>query len=60
MLSPYKRVLNDYRTLVVKMGLNMNTCPATKDNSNILVDLEVMLVFHCFMPILNMINKIIK
>jgi hypothetical protein len=47
MLSPCKRVLSEYRTLVVKMGLDMNTCSAAKDNFDMLVDLEVMLAFHC-------------
>jgi hypothetical protein len=60
MLSPCKRVLSEYRTLVVKMGLDMNTCSAAKDNFDMLVDLEVMLAFHCLVPMLEMVNKVIK
>ena len=37
MLSPYKRVFSEYRILVVKMGLNINTCSIAKDNFNMLV-----------------------
>jgi hypothetical protein len=60
MLSPCKRVLSEYRTLVVKMGLDMNTCSAAKDNFDMLVDLEIMLAFHYLVPMLEMVNKVIK
>jgi hypothetical protein len=50
MLSPCKRVLSEYRTLVVKMALDMNTCSAAKDNFDMLVDLEILLAFHCLCP----------
>ena len=60
MLSPCKRVFSEYRTLVVKMGLDMNTCSIAKDNFDMLVDLEVILAFHYLMSMLEMVNKGIK
>ena len=60
MLSPCKRVFSEYRTLVVKMGLDINTCSAAKDNFDILVDLEVMMAFYYLVPMLEMVNKVIK
>jgi hypothetical protein len=38
----------------------MNTCSTAKDNFDMLVDLEVMLAFHCLLPMLEMVNKVIK
>jgi hypothetical protein len=60
MLFPCKRILSEYRTLVVKMALDMNTCSAAKDNFDMLVDLEIMLAFHYLVPMLEMVNKVIK
>jgi hypothetical protein len=42
------------------MGLDMNTYSTAKDNFNMLVDLEVMLAFHYLVPMLEMVNKVIK
>jgi hypothetical protein len=44
----------------VKMALDMNTCSAAKDNFDMLVDLEIMLAFHYLVPMLEMVNKVIK
>ena len=38
----------------------MNTCSATKDNFDMLVDLEVILAFHCLVSMLEMVNKVTK
>jgi hypothetical protein len=45
MLSLCKRILSEYRALVVKMGLDLVSCPIAKDNFNMLINLEVLLAF---------------
>jgi hypothetical protein len=60
MLSPCKRVLSEYRPLLVKMGLDLHTSTPTKDNFEALVDVEVLLAFHYLVPMLEIVNRVIK
>jgi hypothetical protein len=60
MLSPSKRVLSKYRPLLVKMGHDLHTFVPAKDNFEALVDVEVLLAFHCLVPMLEIVNRVIK
>jgi hypothetical protein len=66
MRSPAMRVLSEYKTLIVKMGLDMTPAPnhrvpaGAAANFDFLVDLEVLLSLCCIMPLLNAVNRLIK
>jgi hypothetical protein len=66
MRSPALRVLSKYKTLIVKMGLDMTPAPnhrvpaGIEANFDYLVDLEVLLSLCCIMPLLNAVNRLIK
>jgi hypothetical protein len=66
MRSPAMRVLSEYKTLIVKMGLDMTPTPnhrvpvGAEANFNYLVDLEVLLSLCCIMPLLDAVNWLIK
>jgi hypothetical protein len=60
MLFSCKRVFSEYRTPVMKIELDMNTYSTAKDNFDMLVDLEVILAFYYLVPMLEMVNKVIK
>jgi hypothetical protein len=57
MRSPAIRVLSEYKTLIVKMGLDMTPTPnhrvpaGVEANFDYLVDLEVLLSLCCIMPL---------
>jgi hypothetical protein len=66
MRSPALRVLSKYKTLIVKMGLDMTLAPnhrvptGPEANFDYLIDLEVLLSLCCIMPLLNAVNRLIK
>jgi hypothetical protein len=53
-------VLSEYKPLLVKMGQDLHTSAPAKDNFEALVDVEVLLAFHCLVPMLEIVNRIIK
>jgi hypothetical protein len=66
MRSPSVRVLSEYKTLIVKMGLDMTPAPnyrvpaGTEANFDYLVDIEMLLSLSCVMPLLNDVHRLIK
>jgi hypothetical protein len=66
MKSPAMRVLSEYKTLIVKMGLDMTPTSnhqvptGAKVNFDFLVDLEVLLSLCCIIPLLHAVNQFIK
>jgi hypothetical protein len=66
MRSPAIRVPSEYKTLIVKMGLDMIPAPNRKvltgaeANFDYLMDLEVFLSFCCIIPLLNDVHQLIK
>jgi hypothetical protein len=66
MQSPAIRVLLEYKTLVVKMGLDMTPAlnhrvpVGAEPNFDYLVDVEVLLSLCYIMPLLNAVHQLIK
>jgi hypothetical protein len=60
------RILSEYKTLIVKMVLDMTPAlsyrvPArTEANFDYLVDIEMLLFLSCVMPLLNDVHQLIK
>ena len=60
MFSLSKHVLSEYMPLLVKMGHDLHTFALAKDNFEALVDVEVLLAFHYLVPMLEIVNRVIK
>jgi hypothetical protein len=66
MRSPAKRIMSEYSTLIVKMGLDMAHVAGQKPNAgaaenfDLLVDIEVLLSLACFIPLLECVHYLIK
>jgi len=66
MQSPATRILEEYQTLIVKMGLDMTPTPGSKtpmgavDNFDILADIEVLLSLSLFILLINAFHCLIK
>jgi hypothetical protein len=59
-LSPAKRVLTEYRTLLLKMGLDMATIAPTKANFELLCDFGLFLSLACIFPLLSIVHCLMK
>jgi hypothetical protein len=55
MLLPSKRVLSEYKTLVIKMVEDNVTLDIGKINYELLCDLEMLLGFSCIIPLLELV-----
>lgn len=68
MRSPARRALEEYKTLVVKMGMDMTPSPGDKEkcpaaateNFDSLVDIELLLSLACFQHLLTIVHCLIK
>ena len=66
MRSPAQRILGEYKTLLVKMGLNMSPSAGHKGsaraaaNFDALSDVQTLLSLACFIPMLNDVHCLIK
>jgi hypothetical protein len=62
MLSPLKRVLSEYRILLVKMysyQFIKPTIPATKVNYELMVDIECLLTLAAVLPLLEVVKGLV-
>jgi len=55
MLSPSKRVLSEYKALVVKMVEDNVIVDTTKINYELMCDLETLLGLSCIIPLLELV-----
>ncbi len=60
MLSPSKWVLNEYKTLDVKMATNSVAINITKVNHELLCDVEMLLGLACIIPLLKLVQSLSK
>jgi len=60
MLSLMKKVLVEYKTLMVQMTNDFNRAVATKTNLEYLCDVEVVMGLMCIMPMLKVVHALIK
>lgn len=60
MLLPTKRVMSEYRALVLKMHWDVDTITQVAHNLELLCDLQVMLSLSCIMPMLEGLNELMK
>ncbi len=60
MLSPSKRVLSEYKALVVKMVEDNVIVDTTKINYELMCDLETLLSFSCIIPLLELVQGLSK
>ncbi len=60
MLSLMKRVLAEYKTIMVRMNNDLNRVVATKTNLEYLCDIEMVIGLMCIMPMLEVVHALIK
>jgi hypothetical protein len=60
MLSPLKRLLIKYKSLVLKMYMDALKRKPTLDNLDLLCDLELVLGLPCILPMLEIVHTSIK
>ena len=60
MLGPAKRLLEEYKPLVMKMAVDAPKEAAAKKNLSMLLDWQNMLTLPCLMPMLHSVNSLIK
>ncbi len=60
MLSPSKWILNEYKTLDVKMATNSVAYNITKVNYELLCDAEMLLGLACIIPLLELVQSLSK
>jgi hypothetical protein len=60
MLSPSKRVLSEYKALVVKMVEDNVIVDTTKINYELMCDLETLLGLSCIIPLLELVQGLSK
>jgi hypothetical protein len=60
MLSPSKRVPNEYKTLVIKMVEDNVTLDIGKTNYELMCDLEMLLGLSCIIPLLELVQGLSK
>jgi hypothetical protein len=60
MFVPTKRVMEEYHTLLLKMGLDAPIEIKVNDNLTHLVDVEVLLSLSCVFPLLEVVHNLIK
>jgi hypothetical protein len=60
MLLPSKRVLNEYKALVVKMAKDKVTIDITKTNYELMCDLEMLLGIFCIIHLFELVHGLSK
>ncbi len=60
MFSPSKRVLNEYKPLIMKVAQDTATINTTKVNHELLCDVETLLGFTCIFPLLEIVQGFSK
>jgi hypothetical protein len=67
MVSPLKRVISEYRTLVQKMQEDSLDCTSTfascessRANLELLLDISVHVALTCFLPLLETVHYLVK
>jgi hypothetical protein len=66
MRSPAKRIMSEYTTLMMKMGVDMTPVPGQSsstvagDNFDFLVDIELLLSLACFISLLDVVHYLIR
>jgi hypothetical protein len=60
MLEPTKKVMNEYRILVVKMTLDFVNNDFAKVNFELLCDIEVLYGLIVLLPLLKEVNNLMK
>jgi hypothetical protein len=60
MFVPTKQVMKEYRTLLLKMGLDATIEVKVNVNLTHMVDVEVLLGLSCVFPLLEIMHNLIK
>jgi hypothetical protein len=60
MFVPTKQVMKEYRTLLLKMGLDATIEVKVNVNLTHVVDVEVLLGLSCVFPLLEIMHNLIK
>jgi hypothetical protein len=60
MLSPAKRVLVKYKSLVVRMNYDLGMIEVARPTLEFSCDVKVVLGFMCIMPMLGVVHDLIK
>jgi hypothetical protein len=59
-LEPVKRVMSEYKALVLKMHLDSQSLATAKANLNLLCEIELLLGLACILPMLEALNYLVK
>jgi hypothetical protein len=59
-LEPVKRLMSEYKALVLKMHLDSSSLATAKANLNLLSEIELLLGLACILPMLEALNYLIK
>jgi hypothetical protein len=59
-LEPMKRVMLEYKALVLKMYLDSTSLASAKANLNLLCKIELLLGLACILPMLEALNYLLK
>jgi hypothetical protein len=59
-LEPVKRVMSEYKALVLKMHMDSSSLATAKANLNLLCEIELLLGLACILPMLEALNYLIK
>jgi hypothetical protein len=60
MVSPSKKILGEYKALVVKMVKNSVSVDIIKPNCELICDLETLLGLSCIIPLLELVQGLSK
>jgi uncharacterized membrane protein len=60
MLEPLKRVMAEYKTLIVKISWDKVLVTQARFNLDLLCDLHMLLGLSCLLPLLEVVNALIK
>ncbi len=60
MFSPLKHVLGEYKSLVVKMHMDVPKNKLVAKNLDLMCDLELVFGLPCILPMLEVVHKLIK
>jgi hypothetical protein len=60
MLAPFKHVLFEYKSLVVKVSENSTGNAPTKTNYELLCDSDIVLEVTCVLPMLELVQTLSK
>ncbi len=55
-----KRVLVEYKPFIMQMWVNRDACDVANANITTLFDVQILLGFHCFFSLLELLNGLLK